>query len=79
MNLESTLTWPLSCPKDGVHLWAREEGLDTHSYGITMASRPSAFVLARESSVKYGDYIRFYPGLRLTLFSCGVSETTSDS
>ncbi len=20
MNLESTLTWPLSCPKDGVHL-----------------------------------------------------------
>ena len=22
MNLESTLTWPLSCPKDGVHLCA---------------------------------------------------------
>ncbi len=22
MNLESTLTWPLSCPKDGVHLSA---------------------------------------------------------
>ena len=21
MNLESTLTWPLSCPKDGVHLF----------------------------------------------------------
>ena len=23
MNLESTLTWPLSCPKDGVHLCPR--------------------------------------------------------
>ena len=23
MNLESTLTWPLSCPKDGVHLCRR--------------------------------------------------------
>jgi hypothetical protein len=23
MNLESTLTWPLTCPKDGVHLCVR--------------------------------------------------------
>ena len=26
MNLESTLTWPLSCPKDGVHLSFADDG-----------------------------------------------------
>ena len=33
MNLESTLTWPLSCPKDGVHL-SRRRPVEIGSGGL---------------------------------------------
>ena len=31
MNPDFTLIWPLSCPKDGVHLWMRSGLVDVTS------------------------------------------------